>query len=155
FAFIWLSLTSGAGIFSLKLPLRSLRRIWLVVKALTAFSVYIILASFISSKIVNFPIIVVVTAIFATFLVTTKTSLLIAFQKPFSSFGRYVFSVLIIYAIIGGYVYATSVYGNIPRYLGGGQPISAMLIFKDEAALTQLGFTPDSAKSNYTQNVVL
>ena len=141
--------------FSSKLPVLSLKRGWFIIKALGVFLVYLVLGALIYSKIPTFISLLVVTGIYAALVVYGKPPIRAGFQKPFSGSGIYVFGSLLLYAIIGGSVYANSVYGNIPRYLGGGQPATAILVFKDEATLNQLGFSPDPIQATHTQNILL
>jgi hypothetical protein len=64
-----------------------------------------------------------------------------ALKQPFSNTGVIFFAVFIAIAVVGGFLFGSSVYRIIPRSLGGGYPPTVQVIFKDTTITTALDLT--------------
>ncbi len=62
---------------------------------------------------------------------------------------------LLTYIIVGGYTYAESVYQFIPSYLVGGQPKTAIVVFKSEVDLNGFGIAQNPTQKTHTQNILI
>lgn len=75
-------------------------------------------------------------------------------QKPV--FKRLMFIVAIsLYTLLFGLLYGTYIYGSVPYDLGGGRPVTAILVFQDQNTLQSLGFANDFDSANRTGTVLL
>ena len=63
--------------------------------------------------------------------------------------------IVVILLVWISYVYGNFFYGDIPRYLGGGKPVSIHLIFEDALIVSSFGFSAHPTYRNVVPNVEL
>jgi hypothetical protein len=59
------------------------------------------------------------------------------------------------YILVFGNFYGAYIYGTIPYYLGGGRPETILLVFKEPATATMLGFSTDGQINNRTRTMLM
>ncbi len=62
---------------------------------------------------------------------------------------------MILYTLLFGLVYGATIYGSVPRYLGGGQPQDIVLVFEDVSMPQLLNLTQDTTVPQRTGVVLL